>query len=146
MSKTFPFIALAAGALLAAPALADSPGAGETRGFHPKILAALADFGHLSELAGKYKLRVTQVTIDPDGGMGAHHHAGPGIRCLTSGELTYTIEGKTTVYRAGDCFTETGGISHTTLNAGAAPVVLLNFEILPASLPETKGSLTPLPK
>jgi quercetin dioxygenase-like cupin family protein len=127
-------------------ALADPPAGVELRGFHAKVAATLAEFGHLAELNGKYQLRVTQVTYDPDGMMGHHHHLGPGVRCVTAGELTYTMLGKTTIYRAGDCFTETGDVSHDSVNAGGAPVVLLNFEILPVSLPASKGSLIPIPK
>jgi quercetin dioxygenase-like cupin family protein len=129
----------------AAPALADPPPGVVLKGFHAKVVATLAEFGHLAELNGKYQLRVTQVTYDPEGMMGQHHHLGPGLRCVTQGELTYTMEGKTTVYRAGDCFTETGDVSHDSVNLGKTPIVLWNFEILPASLPATKGSLTPIP-
>ena len=127
-------------------AQADPAGAAvETRGFHGKVRAELDQLGRLSELNGKYRLRVTEVTIDADGMMGPHHHLGPGVRCLSAGELTYTIKGQTTVYRSGDCFTETGDVSHEARNVGKDPVVLLNFEILPASLPTTKSSLAPVP-
>lgn len=148
--KGFPMIAKYAAAVLGlltvSPALADPPGEGEQRGFHPKIRANLGEFGHLPELNGKYRMRVTEITIEPDGGMGPHHHLGPGVRCLSAGEMTYTINGQTTVYRAGDCFTETGDVSHTTRNTGMTPVVLYNFEILPANLPDSKGSIIPIPK
>jgi len=135
--------ALAAIIGLVAATSASADPAVEIKGFHPKVLASLSEFGHLPELDGKYQLRVTEATVDPEGGMGPHHHLGPGIRCLTAGELTYTMAGKTTIYHAGDCFTETGAISHEARNAGAAPVKLLNFEILPAALPATKGSIIP---
>lgn len=132
--------------LAAGAAKADPPAGVVLKGFHAKVAAVLAEFGHLPELNGKYQLRVTEVTYDPDGMMGEHHHAGPGIRCLTQGELTYTIQGKTTVYRPGDCFTETGDVSHDSFNKGKTPVVLWNFEILPAALPADKGSILPIPK
>jgi len=127
----------------AGPARADGV---DVKGFHAKVKADLADLGHLAELNGKYRIRVTEVTMDPGGYMHAHHHLGPGLRCIQSGDLTYEIGGKTTVYKAGDCFTETGAMSHESSNPGATPVVLLNFEVLPASLPEGKGSLMPVPK
>ena len=134
--------ALALFALLYAASASADP-AVEVKGFHPKVLASLLEFGHLPELSGKYQLRVTEIAIDPEGLMGAHHHLGPGVRCLTSGELTYMMLGKTTIYRAGECFTETGAVTHEARNAGATPVKLLNFEILPAALPADKGSLVP---
>jgi len=127
----------------AAPARADGV---ELGGFHAKVKAELADLGHLSELNGKYRLRVTEVTMDPGGFMHGHHHLGPGLRCIQSGEMTYVIGGKTTVYKPGDCFTETGATTHESSNPGATPVVLLNFELLPASLPEGKGSIIPAPE
>lgn len=117
----------------------------ELGGFHAKVKAELSDLGHLAELNGKYRIRVTEVTMDPGGYMHGHHHLGPGLRCIQSGEMTYMIGGKTTVYKAGDCFTETGAMTHESNNAGATPVVLLNFELLPASLPEGKGSIIPVP-
>ncbi|HEY8162748.1 MAG: cupin domain-containing protein [Methylocystis sp.] len=118
----------------------------DLKGFHAKALAELADLGHLSELNGKYKIRVTQVSMDEAGYMHAHHHVGPGIRCMVSGEMAYAIGGKTTVYKPGDCFTETGAQTHESSNIGKEPVVLLNFELLPANLPDGKGSLIPEPK
>lgn len=83
--------------------------------------------------------------MEPGGYMHAHHHLGPGLRCIVSGELTYEIGGKTTVYKAGDCFTETGAMTHESNNAGSVPVVLHNFELLPNSIPEGKGSVIPVP-
>ena len=86
--------------------------------------------GHLADLNGKYKLRVSEVRYARDGFIGDHHHAGPGIRCVSAGALTYVQPDKTTVYRPGDCFFESGDISHTAVNKGMEPVVLLNFEVL----------------
>ncbi len=130
-------------ALFAAPA-ARADGV-DLKGFHGTVKAELADLGHLSELNGKYRLRVTEVTMDPGGYMHAHHHLGPGLRCVQSGEMKYEIGGKTTIYKPGDCFSETGAMTHESSNVGAGPVVLLNFERLPASLPEGKGSIMPVP-
>lgn len=87
--------------------------------------------GHLMELNGKYKLLATEVTYTPGGYIGEHHHAGPGIRCMLPGNLTYVHPDKTTVYVPGDCFFESGNVSHTAKNAHQTPVVLLNFETLP---------------
>jgi quercetin dioxygenase-like cupin family protein len=128
---------------LVSAALAD--GAVDVKGFHGKTRAQIVDFGHLPELNGKYQLRVTEVTIDPDGYMRPHHHLGPGVRCILTGELTYVFRGQTTLYKPGDCFTETGDEAHEARNAGKIPVVLHNSELLPASLPGGKTSLIPLP-
>jgi quercetin dioxygenase-like cupin family protein len=118
----------------------------DIKGFHAKVKAELADLGHLAELNGKYRIRVTEVSMDPGGYMHAHHHLGPGLRCIQSGEMNYEIGGKTTLYKAGDCFTETGATTHESSTVGTAPVVLLNFELLPAAMPEGKGSIIPAPE
>ena len=141
--KTTASLALLALLCAGAPARADGV---DHKGFHAKVLAELADMGHLAALDGKYKIRVTQVTMDEAGYMHAHHHVGPGIRCMVSGEMSYAIGGKTSVYKPGDCFTETGAQTHESSNIGKEPVVLLNFELLPADLAEGKGSLIPEPK
>ena len=100
--------------------------------------------GHLQELNGKYKVRVTEVTYAPGGFIGLHHHAGPGIRCVTSGQLSYEQPDRTTIYRQGDCFFESGDVAHTVHNLTKEPAVLLNFEVLPAAWSE--GSAIPVPK
>jgi quercetin dioxygenase-like cupin family protein len=142
LDKLAAFLALLC-LLPSGPARADGV---DLKGFHAKVKAELLDLGHLSELNGKYRIRVTEVTMDPGGYMHAHHHLGPGLRCIQSGEMKYEIEGKTTIYKPGDCFTETGGVTHESSNIGTTPVVLLNFELLPAAMPEGKGSLIPVPK
>lgn len=108
----------------------------------PKINQVVS--GHLTELNGKYRLRISEATFEPGGFVGPHHHAGPGIRCITSGELTYTSsDGKNTVYKPGDCFYESGDVTHTAKNAADKPTVLLNFEIVPTSL--SGPSIMPVP-
>lgn len=115
----------------------------ESSGQHAKVKVSQLVSGHLSELNGKYLLRVTEVTYDPAGYIGQHHHTGPGIRCVTQGELTYVVLSKPTLYHAGECFFESGDVSHTARNATDKPVRLLNFEVLPSS--QTGGSAIPVP-
>src|SRR5260370_18396670 len=90
--------------------------------------------GHLHDLNGKYKLRVSETRYLRQGFIGNHHHAGPGIRCLLSGELTYVQPDRTTTYKAGECFFESGDMSHTAQNLTANAVLLWNSELLPADL------------
>lgn len=89
--------------------------------------------GHLAELNGKYKLRATETIYKPGGFIGEHHHVGPGIRYVASGELTYVQPDKTTVYKEGDYFYESGDVTHTAYNKTKTPVKVLNFEILPVN-------------
>lgn len=93
--------------------------------------------GNLEELNGKYKLRVAAVTYDVGGYIGNHHHAGPGLRCVTKGTLTYVQDGKTYNFGPGDCFYESGNVDHHANNNGTEPVELFNFQILPV---EWEGS------
>lgn len=115
----------------------------EKSGQHSKLKLEQVLAGHLQELNGKYKLRVTEVTYDPGGFIGTHHHSGPGIRCIISGELSYEQPDRTTIFKQSDCFFESGDIAHTAHNLTEKPVVLLNFELLPASWPES--SVIPVP-
>jgi quercetin dioxygenase-like cupin family protein len=105
------------------------------QGVTAKILyEAPIDGGHLPELKGKYKMRITQITIAPGGHVGGHNHLGPGIRQMTAGEMEYILPDKTIIYRAGDFFFETGDVSHRVNNMTSEPNTHLLFEILPVDL------------
>jgi quercetin dioxygenase-like cupin family protein len=79
--------------------------------------------GFLKEINGKYKPRVTELTLAPGGYVGEHNHEGPGIRQVTSGNMTYVLPDKTVVYGPGDFFFESGDINHTVFNKTDAPMV-----------------------
>jgi quercetin dioxygenase-like cupin family protein len=103
----------------------------EIKGIASKIRLEEVVSGHLAELNGKFKLRVTEVTFAPGGQLGPHHHVGPGIRYVISGKVTFVEGGTTTVYAAGDYFYESGNIAHTAYNGTKAPLRVAFFEILP---------------
>ena len=103
----------------------------EIRGIASMIKLEEVVFSHLSELNGKYKLRATEVTFAPGGYLGVHHHVGPGIRYVLSGEVTFTEGGQVTVYKTGDYFFETGNLAHTAENKTNQPLRILFVEILP---------------
>ncbi len=115
----------------------------ERKGLTSTVKLEATDFGYLSELNGKYKLRVTETIIQPGGYVGEHDHVGPGIRFLASGELTFAEQGKTRTYKAGDYFYETGAVTNKASSTGSSPVVNIIFEILPV---DWKGSSTVPPK
>lgn len=106
----------------------------DTKGLTAKIKFESALSGYLGELNGKYKLRVTELVLEPGGYVGEHHHAGPGIRQVTSGYMTYVLPDKTVIYGPGDFFFESGDVNHTAQNKTDAPMVHVLFEILPADL------------
>jgi quercetin dioxygenase-like cupin family protein len=103
----------------------------ETKGVTSAIKVEEIIFGHLTELNGKFKLRATELTFAPGGYVGVHHHIGPGIRYIISGELTFAEGGQETVYKAGDCYFETGNLAHTAENKTNVPLRVLVVEILP---------------
>jgi len=103
----------------------------QRNGLHADLKIERVISGNLTELNGKYKLRVAAVTYDPGGFVGNHHHAGPGLRCVYEGTLTYVQEGVTNQYGPGDCFYESGNVDHHAQNEGEDPVRLFNFQILP---------------
>lgn len=115
------------GLALGTPALAQV----ESQGVTSKVKLEETVYGHLEELNGKYKFRASELTIAPGGKLGPHHHAGPGMRYVAAGELTFVEGGKASVYKSGAFFYESGDIVHTAENRTKAPVRIVFFEILP---------------
>src|SRR5690349_16686025 len=129
-----PLIGLIARAGDAAAQTAGSPVKVDTSGLVAKIKFEAPLAGFLSEINGKYKLRVTELTLAPGGHVGEHNHVGPGIRQVTSGYMTYVLPDKTVVYSPGDFFFESGDINHMVFNKTNEPMVHVLFEILPMDL------------
>lgn len=115
-------------------ATAQEPVKVDTKGLAAKIKFENVLSGFLSELNGKYKLRVTELVLQPGGHVGEHNHLGPGIRLVTTGYMTYVLPDKTVVYGPGDYFFESGDVNHTAYNKTDAPMVHLLFEILPVDV------------
>jgi quercetin dioxygenase-like cupin family protein len=103
----------------------------EARGITSEIKLDEVVFGHLAEINGKFKMRATEVTFAPGAYLGVHHHVGPGIRYVLSGEVAFTEGGHTTIYKAGSYFFETGNLAHTAQNNTTLPLRILFVEILP---------------
>ena len=107
----------------------------DTKGVTASILyEAVIAGGHIPEVRGKFKLRITELVIAPGGYVGDHNHLGPGIRQMTEGQMQYIMPDKTVVYRLGDYFFETGDVSHRVLNNSDKPNRHLLFEILPVDV------------
>src|SRR5262249_23483929 len=123
--------ALACASLLAVTPRVAAQETVETRGVTSEGKIEGGTFGHLTELNGKFKLRATELTFATDGYVGIHHHVGPGIRYIISGELTFAEGGQETVYKAGEYYFETGNIAHTAQNKTNVPLRVLVVEILP---------------
>ena len=106
----------------------------DIKGVTPKVKSEAVVSGYLNDVNGKYKLRVTETTFEPGGYVSQHDHAGPGIRYVVSGELTFVGEGKTITYKKGDYFYESGDTTNSASNKGKSPARIITFEILPADL------------
>jgi quercetin dioxygenase-like cupin family protein len=117
-----------------ATAQTPSPVKVDTKGLVAKIKFEAVLAGPLLDINGKYKLRVTELTLAPGGYVREHNHVGPGIRQVTSGQTTYVLPDRTVVYGPGQFFFESGDVNHTVFNKTNAPMVHLLFEILPADL------------
>src|SRR5262245_40274134 len=120
-----PFLACSRPALAQAP----SPVKVDTKGLVAKIRFEHVLAGYLTEVNGKYKLRVTELTLEPGGHVGEHNHIGPGIRLVTFGEMTYVLPEKTIIYKPGDFFFESGDVNHTVYNKSDKPNQHLLFEV-----------------
>jgi len=103
----------------------------EVRGITSVIKLDEVLFGHLTKLNGKFKIRATEFTLEPGAYLGVHHHVGPGVRYVISGELTFTEGGQATIYKAGDYYFETGNLAHTAENKTNLPLRVLVVDILP---------------
>ena len=88
--------------------------------------------GYLTDINGKYKLRVSESNYGPGGYVGEHQHVGPGIRYIVSGEWTRVVGGKTVTQKTGDYWYSSGDITGSASNKTNSPVRIINFEILPA--------------
>jgi quercetin dioxygenase-like cupin family protein len=115
----------------------------ETKDVQPVQRLEQVISGHVTDLNGKFKFRVSEVTYQPGGYVGDHHHAGPGVRVIMAGEFTYVKGDKTTVYKAGDAFFEPGDVTHRAYNRGKSILRVMNIEILPADF--TGSALIPPP-
>ena len=132
--QAFAMLPLIAAAMRPGAARAQAGGSPvkvDTKGLVAKIKFEAPLGGFLTEINGKYKLRVTELTLAPGGHVGEHNHVGPGIRQVTSGHMTYVLPKETIVYGPGEYFFETGDVNHTVFNKTDAPMVHVLFEILP---------------
>ncbi len=105
---TAPLMTLLAQSRSASAQSGGSPVKVDTKGLVAKIKFEAPLEGFLTDLNGKYKLRVTELTLEPGGHVGEHNHLGPGIRQVTAGHMTYVLPDRTVVYGPGEFFSNQG--------------------------------------
>jgi quercetin dioxygenase-like cupin family protein len=114
------------------PAFSQNSASIQKQGLQTKTLLQQVDLVRSSELNGKYQLQLVESIFEPGGYLGEHHHAGPGIRYVTFGEITSVSAGKSKVFKAGDSFYDSGDTVHELYNKTNKMVRVLNFEVLPS--------------
>src|SRR5262245_65927218 len=97
-----PLVALAARAGDAHAQAGGSPGKVDTKGMVAKIKFEAPLEGFLNDINGKYKLRVTELTLAPGGHVSEHYHVDTGIRQVTSGHLSEALPKASSIYGPGD--------------------------------------------
>jgi quercetin dioxygenase-like cupin family protein len=132
----------------AAPAMATSipepiPGAG----VQATTIAAGASAGDIQiTTSGPVEVTVREITIEPGGSTGWHHHAGELLAVVQAGTLTRQLEDCSEVTTStGEAFVEPAGGEHVHVgrNLGTEPVVLYVAYVLPAGSPFSVGALDP---
>jgi quercetin dioxygenase-like cupin family protein len=80
---------------------------------------------------------VVQQELEFAPGAATPWHTHPGLVMVTvlKGELTFTYQGATTVYREGESFVEAAGVVAQARNASAAPTRVMASYLLPAGAP-----------
>jgi quercetin dioxygenase-like cupin family protein len=88
---------------------------------------------------------VVQQELEFAPGAATPWHTHPGLVMVTvlTGELTFTYEGATTVYREGESFVEAAGVVAQARNASAAPTRVMASYLLPAGAPLSNPQVAP---
>ena len=87
---------------------------------------------------GPTEVTVREITIEPGGSTGWHHHAGELLAVVQAGTLTRQLEDCSQVTTpTGEAFVEPAGEEHVHVgrNLGTEPVVLYVVYVLPAGSP-----------
>ncbi|MBZ4201946.1 MAG: cupin domain-containing protein [Methylovulum sp.] len=77
-----------------------------------------------------FNSKVTRVVFPPAFTTPEHTHDGPGPRYVVKGELKVIEGNKSTIYKAGEVFWETGALMSVE-NLSNTPAELILFEMLP---------------
>jgi quercetin dioxygenase-like cupin family protein len=95
---------------------------------------------------GPTEVTFREITIEPGGSTGWHHHAGELLAVVQAGTLTRQLEDCSVVVSpAGQVFVEPAGGQHVHVgrNLGAEPVVLYVAYVLPAGSPYSEEAADP---
>ncbi len=85
--------------------------------------------------AGAYEVAHTLLDFAPGAQTPPHTHPGQVVATVLAGEITFTTQGTTTVYKTGETFVELPGVVGQARNAGTAPAAVKAVYLLPKGAP-----------
>lgn len=93
--------------------------------------------------AGPYEVAHTVLDFAPGAQTPPHTHPGQVVGTVLAGEITFTTQGATRVYKAGETIVELPGVVGQARNAGGAPATVLAVYLLPKGAPLSSPVATP---
>ena len=93
--------------------------------------------------AGAYEVAHTVLDFVPGAQTPPHTHPGQVIGTVLAGEITFTTQGTTRVYKTGETIIELPGVVGQARNAGSAPATVLAVYLLPKAAPLSTPVTTP---
>ena len=85
--------------------------------------------------AGPYEVAHTVLDFAPGAQTPPHTHPGQVVGTVLAGEITFTTQGTTKVYQAGETIVELPGVVGQARNAGSTPATVLAVYLLPQGAP-----------
>ena len=92
---------------------------------------------------GAYEVAHTVLDFVPGAQTPPHTHPGQVIGTVLEGEITFTTQGTTKVYKAGEIIVELPGVVGQARNAGGAQATVLAVYLLPKGAPLSTPVATP---
>ena len=85
--------------------------------------------------AGAYEVAHTLLDFAPGAETPPHTHPGQVVATVLAGEITFTTQGTTTVYKTGETFVELPGVVGQARNVGSVPATVKGVYLLPKGAP-----------
>ena len=93
--------------------------------------------------SGPYEVAHTVLDFAPGAQTPPHTHPGQVVGTVLAGEITFTTQGTTKVYQAGETIVELPGVVGQARNAGSTPATVLAVYLLPQGAPLSSPVMTP---
>ena len=93
--------------------------------------------------AGAYDVAHTVLDFAPGAQTPLHTHPGQVVGTVLAGEITFTTQGTTKVYKPGETIVELPGIVGQARNVGSVPATVLAVYLLPTGAPVSTAAAMP---